>query len=115
MKNFAFLLVLIGLTLYSCKHEPETTLDCIDQFIEDAGMVKYTGQALECNFYLQHWQLDGKSYFQVDNPCADMLSIPVDCEHVPYFQQTDPSEVPAAEWEHFFQNAVDKGIIAVKL
>jgi hypothetical protein len=116
MKHVAFLLIIFTLTLLSCKHESENPVDCLDQFIADAGMVKYTGQTLGCsNDYLLHMELDGKSYFQVDNPCADMLSIPVDCDHVPYFQQTNPSEVPAAEWQYFFQNAINKGIIAVKI
>ena len=96
--------------LSACRHDPpELTFSCVDQYIQDHQLIKYTGQELGCNFYVRVYTLDGKEYFGEDNPCADMIAIPSDCEGQPYCTSADD---PALQY--FYQHAEAKNIIGIK-
>ncbi|MFN0216633.1 MAG: hypothetical protein ACKVT2_20430 [Saprospiraceae bacterium] len=110
MKKYFIAFLVISLSIYACQHEGTSPAsNCVEQFIIDNNLIPYDGQDLDCNTYVSLFELDGKEYFYTDNPCADMLSIPVDCEGVPYC-----SSVSSPELEYFLGNAVDKGIVGIK-
>ncbi len=95
------------LLVIACKKEPATTRSsCVDQFLATNQLVKYTGQDIGCKFYVALFELDGAEYFYADCHCADMLSIPIDCDGNAYC-----SDINSPELIFFFQNAVNKGIV----
>jgi hypothetical protein len=110
MKNYLFVFLSIALSIVACQHEQVSPRSsCVDQYLINNNLLAYVGQDLGCKFYVELFELNGKEYFYTDNPCADMLSIPVDCEGILYCQS-----VNSAELEFFFNNAVSKGIVGVK-
>ena len=110
MKNIYSLLFLALPLIFACK---KTTIElrsvCVDQYLETQQLIKYDGQDIGCKFYVTLFELDGKQYFYSDNACADLLSIPEDCDRNPYC-----ASIHAPELTFFFQNAVNKGIVGFK-
>ncbi len=111
MKKYLFAFLATSLSLIACQHEEANPRSsCVEQFLMDNNLLAYAGQNLGCDdIYVLLFELDGKEYFCSECPCADMLSIPIDCDEIPYC----PS-VYSPELEYFFNNAVNKGIVGVK-
>ena len=111
MKNYCFLGFLAFLIAISaCKkgEDASSDNDCVAQYINSHGLTPYTGQALDCDFYVALYELDGKQYFYLDCPCADMLSIPEDCEGEGYC-----ASIESPELSYFFLHATRIGIIGI--
>ncbi len=110
MKKSFFIFLTILLSANACHHEAASLhSSCVKQFLINNNLLAYVGQDLGCNFYVSLFELDGKEYFYTDSPCADMISIPVDCDGANYC----PS-IYSPEMEYFFNNAVNTGIVGVK-
>lgn len=108
MKNLSIFLFLILLGVSCRKQSTDQPLSCVDQYIQDHHLLKYTGQDLGCHFYVQLYELDGKEYFLTDCPCADMFSIPKDCSGVPYCDSLNTQAMT-----YFSINAVPKKIVGL--
>ena len=53
---------------------------CTDEIVERNGMIRYTGQRIDCEFFLSMFLYEGAQYFSLGCHCADMLTSIVDCE-----------------------------------
>lgn len=71
-----------ALILTACSAENSDT--CINHVLEAHGMHPYTGEIEGdgCRTYLHHFIIDDEFYFQLDNPCADMILHLIDCDLV---------------------------------
>jgi hypothetical protein len=106
MKNFLITGLFLATLVACCPEVPEPFSNCVDQFVADNKLVKYTGQDLGCRTYVKLYELDLKAYFYTDCACADMLSIPVGCDGQQYCQSVDD-----AAMTYFLQNAEPKYVV----
>ena len=106
--GLAFLMLLA----ISCKHkpieEPAAVLSCEEAFIQSHQLLPYNGQELGCKGYYALYELEGKSYFSADNPCADMISNPVDCDGQPYAPSLDSPQLA-----YFYSHATYVRIVGI--
>ncbi|MFN4080123.1 MAG: hypothetical protein ACK4NS_04435 [Saprospiraceae bacterium] len=85
-KNTFFIVTALLLLLGACQkadHAAFGAYDCKMKFIKLNNLQPYTGAFNGCVYYYSLYQFKGQQYFLLDNPCADMVSIPVDCDGVP--------------------------------
>ncbi|MBU6342108.1 MAG: hypothetical protein KGS48_11495 [Bacteroidetes bacterium] len=111
LKQFLSLLLPFVLLVFSCKQTSDLPLSCEEQFVLDHNLIKYTGQDLAtgCKFYFSLYELDGKEYFCEDNPCTDMISIPLDCNGQVYCTSTEDPQL-----SYFYRNAQWKHIVGLR-
>jgi hypothetical protein len=107
-QKFIFFAVIILLTA-GCKKEQSKSNACIEQFLELKGLTPYDGETLACQTFYTRFELDGESYFQIGNHCADVYGAPENCAGEPYctFEK-------CPELAYFYENAVEKEIVGFK-
>lgn len=104
------LLLLVTFWLFSCEDDavPE---DCVADMLQQHNMVAYTGQEGDtCADFLTLYEFFGKQYFQLGNPCAQMVFNPVDCSGENFCK--DASNNCA---DSFLKLARYKGIVGIQL
>src|SRR5688500_7397615 len=74
----SLIIFLLNLT-FSCREECDDNKNCIEDVLDTNGMVKYGGQELGCNTFLELYKFNGQQYFLLNNHCADMIVYPFDC------------------------------------
>lgn len=72
---FFFLFLITG-----CLKQHSIESECIVAAIRENNMIIYKDQDLGCKFYLSLYQFQNRPYFVLDNPCADIIPNPIDCE-----------------------------------
>lgn len=92
----------------SCKEE-EVIKDCIDDYLEQIGMIRYNCEEIGCKFFLNLYEFESKQYFLLGNHCADIISYPTDCEG-----KTLCTQQLEYNCEAFYKKAVFIGIVGIK-
>lgn len=72
--------VLLVLLVVGCSKSTDSIVDCEEKILNDLEMVKYEDQDLECKFYLDAYHWHGRSWFILNNNCADIAGPTFDCE-----------------------------------
>lgn len=109
MKKLILPFALYILVAASCSKNEPTPSDCLKNMLDYYDMVAYEGQETGCQFFLMHYQYEGKQYFLYNNACTDMLSYPVDCE-----KNKLCSEVEISVCDDFYANATYLGIVGIQ-
>lgn len=101
-------LFLVAIFLFSCDDDSKSDT-CESGMLKHFDMVPYTGQQIpECTSYLQKYVYQENDYFQVGNPCADIVFNPVNCLGITVCEE------PSLEcMEHFQATAQYEGIVGV--
>lgn len=92
MKKNALFALLSLLSLGACKKTDDATFsagDCTIKFVKLNNLQPYTGSLDDCVYYYSLYNFKGQQYFLLDNPCADMVSIPIDCDGAPLTSSYD--------------------------
>lgn len=79
MEKYIPLILVFALTL-ACSKEADIKSDCLNDVLQQKGMVKYQGEELGCNMFLELYHFKAKQYFIINNHCADMSAFPYDCK-----------------------------------
>ncbi|MFT4741098.1 MAG: hypothetical protein ACJAT1_000568 [Marivirga sp.] len=109
MKKLLITPLFLTLIFSSCSDEIEIER-CIQSQLERLQMEPYTGQALECHFYLREFAFEGKAYYILDNNCADIAPYPTDCAGDELCKDNDSSLCV-----NFFEKAQEKGIVGIRI
>lgn len=119
MKVKFFILTCFALLIFSgCTHEPEVQADCKSQMLTQYNMIPYNGGITNCcKFFLILYEWNGKQYFSLGNPCANMIPKATDCngnkvaDMIPKATDCNGNEVtdPA-----FWSQATNLGIIGIE-
>ncbi len=80
MKILKIITVFCIITSFGCSSDDSVDADCIEDTLESLDMVSYTGQDINCEFFLELYHFENKQYFVLGNHCADMIAYPTDCE-----------------------------------
>jgi hypothetical protein len=80
MKFYSLILFTSSIIFFGCNKENEVATNCITEILEQTDMVAFEGQDINCKLFLQLFELENKQYFLYQNNCADMISIPFDCD-----------------------------------
>ncbi len=107
MKNYLFFLILIGL-VSSCNKEQVIENNCSEVQLGQLGMIGYSGQELECRFFLELYHYQNKQYYILGNHCADLISYPTDCDG-----NTFCEEMNERNCTKFYKKAVKIGIVGI--
>ncbi len=75
-----YLIAIVSCLLVGCAKEEPVNADCIESVLINHQMVAYTGQQIDCSFFLELYQYGNKQWFLLGNHCADMISYPFDCD-----------------------------------
>lgn len=84
---------------------------CTLSKLKELGMHPYTGkiESSECHTYLFLYFYKNKAYYQIDNPCADIIFNPVDCEGARICDDEENEDCFI-----FLVNAIPQGTIGIK-
>lgn len=55
--------------MVSCNKEAEVEKDCIDEYLEQNGMIRYKGEEIGCKFFLKLYDFESKQYYLLDSYC----------------------------------------------
>ena len=83
------------------------TSECLEATLDDFNMVEYSGEELECKFFLELYQYKNRQYFLLGNHCADVESTPMDCDG------NTPCDGRGQECSRFFSIAERLGIVGI--
>ena len=103
MRKLAVLYIL--LVAFAC--DDNDSDGCTKKILKENGMIAYTGQELGCSNHLTLYEFKGDQYFLLNNHCADMMSLPFDC------QGTSICLEPESEACKNFAQAEFKGIVGI--
>ncbi|MEO1052744.1 MAG: hypothetical protein AAFX87_19070 [Bacteroidota bacterium] len=92
----------------SCDEENITKM-CLDEYLEQSDMEPYTGQDLDCKFFLTLYEFQNSQYFLLGNHCADIISFPIDCDGNTLCENGEDRQC-----RRFYREAVNKGIVGVQ-
>ena len=102
-----FIILCIILSI-SCNDQFNVEEDCLTNKLEDLGMIKYSNQSIDCEFYVELWIFNSIQYYHVDSHCADVEANLQDC----YGYQVCVEEESALCTE-IYQNAEKIGIVGI--
>jgi hypothetical protein len=92
----------------SCSKDETLDLDCIERKLEEFNMVKFSGQEIGCEFFLDLYLYENEQYFLLGSHCVDMISYPIDCEGNSLCENgADP------ECKKFYKNSTRIGIVGI--
>jgi hypothetical protein len=72
---FAILIITLG-----CVKDNTINTDCIEAMLNKRNMLAYNGEEIGCKMFLTLYHYDNKQYFHLGCHCADIFSLPIDCE-----------------------------------
>ena len=100
---WAFMPVLLLAACRKTEHPDPVvdTGDCVSQFIKKHQLKPFTGVGDDCYFWYGLYAFGGKDWFLLDNPCTDMISIPIDCDGKQLVSSFDDPYL-----NEFYRNAV---------
>jgi len=104
ISNYPYLLLIIGL-LVGCTKENTIKTTCTEEKLIAYDFEEYTGQDLNCDFFLILYHFRNKEYYLLGNHCVDMINKPVDCEG----NVLCDSKI-RTKCNNFYNNAVEVGI-----
>jgi hypothetical protein len=82
MRKIYLLMFTISLVMACEKDHANLEKDCIEKVLKERGMVRYKNQEIGSRPFLHLYYFNESQYFEYDNPCADMLTYPFDCNGI---------------------------------
>ena len=79
MRILHLTIIIFILLFIACSKDETANSDCIETMLSNNSMIEYTGQELECKFFLELYSYTNKQFFLLGNHCADLISYPIDC------------------------------------
>ena len=109
MKGSNLISLILIFFLINCSTDESTGFDCIKSKLIKLDMVEYTGQEVDCKFFLELYHFKNKQYFLLGNHCADIIAYPTDCDGNKLCENEQNSEC-----RQFYENANRIGIIGIE-
>jgi len=102
MKNYHLFIGILIFFSIGCSKNSNIENDCIDTKLEELEMVKYDGEEIGCQLFLELFHYKNKQYFLLGSHCADIDTAPIDC---------DGNIIN--DWTKFYNSAESIGIIGI--